>query len=129
MSISNEIITILDDLGKRIGIAIDWSSQNITPYITELFGRFIKWEIATSIIWIVFATIVIALYVVWVVKGYKKFENANVFDEDGYILITVMGLFVGIVFVVVMGTQIFDICRCIYLPELEIYNYISGLMK
>lgn len=29
---SDEIIKVLDDLSKRAGIAIDWTSQNVLPY-------------------------------------------------------------------------------------------------
>lgn len=28
---SENIIKVLDELGKRFGIAIDWSSENVTP--------------------------------------------------------------------------------------------------
>lgn len=33
---SNEIIKVLDDLSERLGIAIDWSSQNVMPYLQDL---------------------------------------------------------------------------------------------
>lgn len=46
---SDEIIKILDDLGQRFGIAIDWSSQNVMPYLQDLVRRFTTYEIATSI--------------------------------------------------------------------------------
>lgn len=46
---SDEIIKILDDLGQRFGIAIDWSSQNVMPYLQDLISRYIKYETMTSI--------------------------------------------------------------------------------
>ena len=36
---SDEIIKLLDDLGQRFGIAIDWSSENMMPYI-PIFVRY-----------------------------------------------------------------------------------------
>ena len=36
---SEEIIKILDDLGRRFGILIDWSSKNILPYLQDLIPR------------------------------------------------------------------------------------------
>lgn len=30
---SDEIIKILDDLGQRFGVVIDWSSENVMPYL------------------------------------------------------------------------------------------------
>ena len=54
---SEEVIKILDDLCKRFGIAIDWSSENIVPYLEQLCKKYINYEIVTSVIWIIlFAT-------------------------------------------------------------------------
>ena len=47
---SENIIKVLDELGKRFGIAIDWSSENVTPYLQSLMSRFITNEIITSAI-------------------------------------------------------------------------------
>ena len=30
---SDEIIKVLDDLSDRVGITIDWTSQNVLPYL------------------------------------------------------------------------------------------------
>ena len=30
---ADEIIKVLDDLSQRFGIAVDWSSQNMMPYL------------------------------------------------------------------------------------------------
>lgn len=50
MSFSNELIKILDDLGKRFGIAIDWTKQNVMPYIEDLGKRIIKYETTIDLI-------------------------------------------------------------------------------
>ena len=50
---SDEIIKILDDLGQRFGIAIDWSAQNVMPYLKDLMSRFINYEMITSVVWMV----------------------------------------------------------------------------
>ena len=47
---SDEIVKILDDLGQRFGIAIDWTSENVMPYLQDLMGRYINYEIITSIV-------------------------------------------------------------------------------
>ena len=33
---SEEVIKILDNLGEKFGVAIDWTSENIAPYLTKL---------------------------------------------------------------------------------------------
>lgn len=36
MSISNEIIRVIDDLCEKLGIAIDWTADNILPILKSL---------------------------------------------------------------------------------------------
>ena len=58
---SDEIIKILDDLGQRFGVAIDWSSQNVMPYLQNLMSRFVKYETATSILWMLLGVIILSV--------------------------------------------------------------------
>jgi len=46
---ANEIIKVLDNLGEKFGIAIDWSSANVVPYLQDLMTRIVKYETYTSI--------------------------------------------------------------------------------
>ena len=55
MSFSSQFIEVLDALCEKFGIAIDWTSQNVVPYVTELATRIIAYEIWTSAAWITIA--------------------------------------------------------------------------
>lgn len=48
----DEIIKVLDDLSERLGIDVDWTSQNVLPYLQELCDKYISYEIWTSIVYI-----------------------------------------------------------------------------
>ena len=48
MSFSNELITVLDYLAQKLGIAVDWTSDNVMPYLKDLCDRFIEYEIFNS---------------------------------------------------------------------------------
>ena len=48
----DEIIKVLNDLSERLGIAVDWTSQNVLPYLQELCDKYISYEIWTSIVYI-----------------------------------------------------------------------------
>ena len=50
---SEEIIKVLDDLARRAGIAIDWTSENVLPYPIELSGKLVKYELWMSILLLV----------------------------------------------------------------------------
>lgn len=114
MQFSEELIKVFDYMGEKFGIAIDWSNANAIPYLKELCGRFIDWEIATSIALMV---IVVILVVVAIIL-YK----VDMFYDELFIVVSTVVAFV------VVGFQIFDILKCIYLPELQIYQYIINYM-
>lgn len=126
MEFSKEVIEIFDYIGEKFGIAIDWSSENVVPYIKELCQKFINWEIATSAAWIAICVIIIVTYLC-VLRLLKKPQNKDFYDFDCKALMFGIGLIVFGMSVVICTTQSFDIIKCICFPELKIYEYISSL--
>lgn len=39
MKISKEIIEVLDYIGSKVGITIDWTAENVIPYNTNIFDE------------------------------------------------------------------------------------------
>lgn len=65
MQISDEIIKVLEYLCTKIGLTIDWTSSNVLPYVEQLCGKFVKWEMGTSFTWIgiaIIATIITLIF-------------------------------------------------------------------
>lgn len=130
MTISAQIIEVLDDLCRKFGLAIDWSQENILPYLQELAGKYISWEIATSWLWIALAILLVvsavALFILSVV-AVKKMR-----DDDGVFLavtMSVIGAFLIIIAFCIVMAQIGDILTCQYFPEKQIFEYVKGLMN
>ena len=48
MTVSDQIIAVLDSLCVKFGIVIDWTQENVLPYVMEIAKKFITYEIATS---------------------------------------------------------------------------------
>lgn len=121
MNASEQIIEVLDYLGKKIGFTIDWTADNVWPYIVTLCEKFIKWEIATSWMWIAImgALFLIVLTIAIIVSATGGW--------DGYEWIITS--FVGIIAFIVIGFQIYDIISCYYFPEKVIYEYIKTMAE
>ena len=123
MSISKEIISIIEVLCQKLGIVVDWTSETILPQIQNVLEHFIQYEILSSWFWIWFALsfVVISgiLLTVACVKG-----GSDIIA--GMIVVT---LIVVIAFCIVAGIQGHDIVTAIYFPEKAIYDYVSALMK
>ena len=124
MTVSSEIIEVLDYLGEKFGIAIDWTSNNVLPYLQALVDKFIKWEISTSILWIAIATFVIAMIIV--LMNLKTFRKIN---EDTYGMLWISVIVLIIVSFIVICIQIFDIIECNVFPEKALYDFIKVMLN
>ena len=81
--ISNEIIKVLDELCKKFGIAIDWTSQNVMPYLEQLAERFIKYKNITDTIWLIVGIVLFILSIVLLSK-ILKWRKSDEFDDRIY---------------------------------------------
>ena len=131
---SDEVIKILDALADKFGIAIDWTSANVIPYLQQLCERYVKYEVVTSIVWILIGIVLLAAgrY------GIKKVNYCQErLDEERYpslsewnnrkiawIVFTVMTITVGLFLVVSQG---FDIVTCITFPEKVIIRELQSI--
>lgn len=84
---SNEIIKVLDHLCDKFGIAIDWSSNNVIPYLQDLMARMIKYVIYTNILWLVVSILIIGVTVFALVKIIKA-AREDMFDWDFIVVIS-----------------------------------------
>ena len=124
MTVSSEIIEVLDYLGEKFGIAIDWTSNNVLPYLQTLVDKFIKWEISTSIVWIAIAAFVIVAMIVLInLKGIREINE----ETDGMLWIPIILLI--IVSFIVICIQIFDIIECNIFPEKALYDFIKVILN
>ena len=113
MQISNEIIKILDYLGQKMGMAIDWTGSNVLPKLEELCAKFIAWEICTSWAWI--GVSLVAFAVILLVKIFCDWSGAE------HVV-----FWIGLCIIIAcISTQVFDIIECNTFPEKTIYDYIQ----
>lgn len=125
---SEEIIKVLDNLGEKFGIAIDWTSQNIMPYIQELMSRYNRYYIATCMTWLVIETILLIISIVvfrGCIKEKKEDESWDWFDEGVFRLIFL--LISGIILVIALPITIQILLKGIFMPELIFINAIGGI--
>ena len=124
MTVSSEIIEVLDYLGEKFGIAIDWTSNNVLPYLQALVDKFIKWEISTSILWIVIAAFIIVMTITLInLKGFREI------NEETYGMLWVPAGLLILGFFVVICVQIFDIIECNIFPEKVLYDFIKTMLN
>ena len=137
MTVSEQIIQVIDDLCEKFGIAVNWTSENVIPYIELLCGKLVKYEIVTSIASLIFSIAIIILCGILFKKFNPIFKAGCERNSEecgiGWILGSV---FAGIGLVILLTTSISDICmqvediiKCITFPELYVFEYVGALVQ
>ena len=129
---SEEIIKVLDDLGNRFGIAIDWSNQNVIPYLQELMQRFISMRNVQAIIQIVICFVIITALTILIIRSVKFLnrQDKNSCEYDDLeclhrLLEIVLAVFIILAFTVAI-CNIFGLIQNVYTPEITIIEYITN---
>lgn len=121
---SDEIIKVLDSLSEKFGMTIDWTSQNVLPYLQDLMNRFISLQNAKAIAWIVILSILVIAIIIFIIVGIRLGKK----EEDGEI--TVITIFIGIITLICLLIpligNIFGLMQNIYTPELTLLEYITN---
>lgn len=129
---SEEIIKVLDALAEKFGLAVDWTSANVIPYLEQLCGKYVNYEIATSAIWLLFGIACLIFGRVLSKKIRYCFDKSDGMDEDngyswgcvgaaiGFGVLTIIGL-------IVVMTQVFDIATCFTFPEKIIIEELKSI--
>lgn len=136
---SDEIIKILDDLGERFGLAIDWTSENVIPQLEMLYNKFVNYSIAINVGDVVIGIVLIILtnkMLKYLIKCYKKCNDTH---EDNLLVerccgnqLTVMGLFymlatvgVGICGGLEIIWGVSNLIELLTIPELYVFEYLK----
>ena len=138
MEISEQVIKVLDAVCDKFGIAIDWTNNNVMPYIEQLGNKIVAYDICMSIMWLVVGCI--PLTIAFLIKKFlnkKKLEaedkpNDYYFTdgtldkkaEDCYFVIGIL-----LVVAIVIGIDsIQSIIQDITFPEKTIIEFITPYM-
>lgn len=136
MAVSEQIIQVIDALCEKFGIAINWTSENVFPYIETLCKKLVMYEIVTSIFYVAIATLLIIGVILLTKKFTPVFKKG--LEEQDYLdigwtvgtVFAIIGLVIfSIVIISVFGQQITDIIKCTVFPEMYIFKYISKLIS
>lgn len=129
MTVSNQIIAVLDAICEKFGIVIDWTASNIMPYLQDLCKRIVTYEIATSVAWIILQVVILLL--AFYVRNKKIKPLAEADDDDYYFIViaTTICIVIAIIATVVICVQVADIISALAIPEITIYKFAKPFLK
>lgn len=137
MNVSDQIIQVLDHLCEKFGLVIDWTSENVLPYVTTLCTKLVTYEIWTSVAWMAIFCILSIIGFVVVKRLCPIFKAGR--DQDnivravdwevgsGFALVGVIIFY--IIACIVIVTQIMDIIQCVTFPEMYVFEYAQKVLN
>lgn len=118
----DEIIKVLDNLAQKFGIAIDWTSDNVLPYLQDLITRYAKYICFTSIMWLIIGILIVIGFIVVMVVYFKATDYT-----DGIIVFLLsIGIAIGGGVII---CQTIDIIEVVTIPERAIIKDIKYEMN
>jgi hypothetical protein len=131
-------------LCEKIGVAIDWTQENIVPYVMELCKRFVILNIVEETIWLVSG--IIALVIVGVLskklfKDYRKCASTredtfwwerfcgDVSPKNGTIFVFVFGGVALIFGLIAIPCSISELLRWAIVPEVQLIKEITSFIS
>lgn len=118
MTFSEQFIEVFNFLASQIGIIIDWTSENVVPYMQDFSSRFVRYEIAKSATWIIIMIIIPLILFALAKMATKEHREADYYSEG--ILMFFAWMFFGISCVtslIVISSQVFHIIKAVNIPE------------
>lgn len=124
---SEGLIKVLDAVCDKFGLAINWSQDNVLPYIQQLITKIAHWEIATSLVWMSLA-LVLLIISIWARKKYKqKRDEDSYYDEEmPYFFICILAFILSIMMFIEQGI---DIATAITFPEKTAIEFVQDLQN
>lgn len=135
---SAQIIEVLNDICDKFGIAVDWTSKNIQPYLKELMTKCVNYKLATDIVWLVVGIILLIIGGVLMrfafnnnrkyheIKDYYERMHSNL-DETVAAQIIFGGICLGIAVILTLYFTI-NLITCVTFPEKIILDMVRSYL-
>lgn len=135
MTVSKQIIEVIDALCEKFGVAIDWTAENVLPYLATLCEKLIKYTIFTSSTSLVVNVLVIVGLIIGTIKLVpifaKKIKEQDFLDMGWTMAAAFSGIGAGVIamFCIMSIIHNFDlIAKCVIFPEMYIIEYVKTLI-
>lgn len=120
MTFSEQLIHLIDEFAKRIGIIIDWTNANVMPYLIDLVGRYGQFHLIINIVLFVVCLLILIGCVIFGIEWAQE-EGC----DDPMLLIIFMVAMITIFF---GGRAGYCVIQLLTIPEWFILEQLQGLM-
>lgn len=131
-TVADQIIQVIEYLGQKFGIAIDWSAENILPLAQALMEKIARWCVAQNIFYVALSLVGLIVGIIIFSISTQKLPKLDSFDEYRETLciggIIIFGV-IGIAGAIGLCVNTYHLVQSIAFPELAVFEYIQGFME
>ena len=140
---SQEIINVLNYLGEQLGVAIDWTAENVWPQVMDILGRYRLLEMISSGLMIIaeiamiVASLIVAIKCIEANIKIKATKENNFWWSEGYfstqlsgagMTLVIVAAFFGIGALFIVPADIGELLRWAIVPEIQYLEMLKGLV-
>jgi hypothetical protein len=144
MTFSEQFKEIFELICDKIGVAIDWTQENIVPYVMDLCKRYVAYNIIETVLWILFSiALIIGVIILFriIIKDRAKCNSLkkDTFWWDYYSygaeagFGAVFGFVFGSIFVIISIAMfcfgVSELLKWCFVPEFQLVEKISYLIS
>lgn len=125
-----EIEKAIDKIAEKFGIVVDWSQDNIYPYIRDILQRYRTVSIvrdAVTIVLLALSAILATLVLKYIFKQDRKYIISADADDCVSAIIIAVCIACLVIFVPATIVNIYDITGWIFVPEMQFVKELAKL--
>lgn len=120
MLFNEYLMELIDNFAKGMGVVIDWTSNNIIPYIQDLLNRYVSYQITMCSIGVGLSFLGIIATIILLRLTYLLIERETLVFIATMIGAIVIGV-LSIQGLIILVPQLFEL---IFIPEIYMYQQL-----
>lgn len=140
---SEEIINVLNYLGEQLGIAIDWTSENVWPQVMDTLGRYRLFELVSTGFWLIIEVVMVFGAFLTFKRMAKDYMKIKADQEDNFWwrrrygdneltgfgwALFIISFLLGVTSVITIPIDIGEMFKWLIIPEIQYLEMLKGLM-
>ena len=126
----DQIINVLNVACEKVGMAIDWTSDNVIPYAEDFYRRFIMYTVTKTITSMI---VVVILFIICVALLKKVKKNRLNIDEKCGAGVFWIAYLVILFFICVISRCFFEmsdtLIECFTIPEKVVFDLAQSMLN
>lgn len=119
MEATKQLMDLLDYVGEKFGMAVDWSQTEIMPYLKQLADNIVNYKRQIALMWIIAGIVLLVLFIAFEII-------AKVQDSEGYFY---MGWGAAVIGAIIIIYNCHTVIACNTFPEKVVLDYIQEVTR